>query len=249
MTDPIAEALDALVPAFESPEGNWEAIRDTASPADAVPAGRHPRRRLVRAWREQRWPRRLLVVAVALAVLAGTGVAIAAGFGAFNGISAAQNTPTGTDVLPPALLAQIEQMNAQDPSAPQLLPGTARVLGTMPDGSKVYGLTDTRGDLCLIGAVGTCGPPLSEKQPITFSAANDAPTTGSTFIAEGVAIDGVTSVSFTVTPGGGQEVTVPVERNVWIYKEPDSHGVNGHCIIAHLADGSTVNPFPEVPCP
>jgi hypothetical protein len=199
--------------------------------------------------RRARRLRPVLVAAVATAALVGAGVAIAAGLGAFNGISAAQNTPTGADVLPPALLAQIEQMNPQDPSAPQLLPDTARVLGTMPDGSKVYGLTDTRGDLCLIGAVGSCGPPLSDKQPITFSAANDAPTTGATFIAEGVAIDGVASVSFTPVPGDGAEVTVPVKNNVWVYKEPDSHAVNGHCIVAHLGDGSSVEPFPEVPCP
>jgi len=204
-----------------------------------------------RTWRRLRRP--ILVASIVATALALTGVAIADGFGAFNGISAAQNTQTGTNVLPPGLLAEIEQSNAllaKYPGAAQQLPDTARVLGTMPDGSKVYGLSDTRGDLCTISeAGGSCGPPLSNSQPITFGGANDAPTTGGTFIASGVAIDGVTSVSFTPVPGDGQEVTVPVKDNVWVYKEPDSHASNAHCIIAHMADGSTVNPFPEVPCP
>jgi hypothetical protein len=203
----------------------------------------------------------VLVVAVVVAALAGAGVGIASGFGAFNGrpgvfngFSASQHEKTGTNVLPAALVAQIKYMNAQhakiSSSLPQLLPNTARVLGTLPNGSKVYGLTDTRGDLCLVGAAaGGCGPPLSKKQPITFGAANDAPTTGATFTAEGVAIDGVTSVSFTPTPGDGKEVTVPVKHNVWVYKEPDTHADDAHCISTRLADGSTVDPFPEVPCP
>lgn len=204
-----------------------------------------------RAWRP------VLVAVVAAAALAGAGVAIAAGFGAFDGISAAQNTQVGTNVLPPAVLAQVEQMNAWDtehnqaPTArfqiPLLLPDTARVLGTMPNGSKVYGLTDTHGNLCLIGeAGGGCGPPLSEAHPITFATSNPAPTAGGEFTATGVALDGVTAVSFTVA---GKQVTVPVKNNVWVYQEPDSHADGGHCIVAHFADGSTVDPFPEVPCP
>lgn len=201
-----------------------------------------------------RWIRRPVFVAgVVVLVLALTGFAVAAGLGPFNGISAAQNTRVGTDVLPPGLLAQIEQMNATNAKlhAPDyLLPDTARVLGTMPDGSKVFGLTDTRGDLCTIGEVGGgCGPPLSTKQPISFGTANAAPTTGATFIASGVAIDGVTSVSFVPTPGDGTVVTVPVDNNIWVYKAPDSHATGAFCIVAHMADGSTVKPFPEVPCP
>jgi hypothetical protein len=218
----------------------------TAYAGPDYPRERPARRRLGRY-------RPVLLAVVAVSALAGAGVAIAAGFGAFNGISAAQNTQTGSDILPPALLAQIQQSNASvanNPAVAQQLPDTARVLGTLPDGSKVYGLSDTRGDLCTISeAGGSCGPPLSNAQPITFGGANDAPTAGGTFIASGVALDGVTSVSFTPVPGAGKEVTVPVKNNVWVYREPDSHASNAHCIAAHLADGSTVNPFPEVPCP
>jgi hypothetical protein len=126
-------------------------------------------------------------------------------------------------------------MNAQnqkDGIPQRLLPDTARVLATTPEGAKVYGLTDTHGELCLIGAVGSCGPPLSNSQPIAITGSNPSPTTGGTFTAEGVAIDGVTSVSFTVPPGDGQEVTVPVNNDFWIYTEPDSHGVDEHCVVA-----------------
>lgn len=59
-------------------------------------------------------------------------------------------------------------------------------------------------------------------------------------------MDGITSVSFRVA---GQDVTVPVKDNVWLYEQPESHATDGHCIVAHLDDGSTVDPFPEVPCP
>jgi len=202
--------------------------------------------------KRRRLRRPLLVAAVVVFALALTGVAIANGVGAFDGISAAQNTPTGADILPPGLLAQIEQMNAQNRKSgvpEQFLPDTARVLATTPAGSKVYGLTDTRGDLCLFGAAGSCGPPLSKHQPITMTGSNPSPTIGATFTTEGVAIDGVAAVSFTVAPGDGKVVTVPVKHNFYIYEEPNSHGVAEHCVVAHMADGSTVNPFPEVPCP
>lgn len=208
----------------------------------------------------RRTARRVLLVAVAAAALAGASVAIAAGFGAFDGISAAQQTQTGTDVLPQGILDTVNRLNAQatehNQSAaavaahfriPLLLPDTARVLGTMPDGSKVYGLTDTRGELCLFGeGTGSCGSPLDHSRPITLTMSNVSPTTGGTFIVQGVATDDVSSVSFTV---GGKNVTVPVEKNIYIYKEPDSHATGVHCVVAHLADGSTVDPFPEVPCP
>jgi hypothetical protein len=176
-----------------------------------------------------------------------------AGLGPFNGISAAQHAKTGSDLLPSGVLAQIKQMNAQSANAsktgfepPRLLPDSARVLGTMPDRSKVYGLTDTRGDLCLIGEVGgSCGPPLTQSRPITFGTFNRSPTTGGTFVASGVAIDGVTSVSFKVW---GKEVRVPVKNNVWVYKKRHTTAHGATCIVAHLANGSTVIPFPEVPC-
>lgn len=200
------------------------------------------------------WKGVLLVVASATALVA-TSVAIAASFGAFKGISAAQHTQVGANVLPRRILASIERQNAHSAAfrkehhtswPPSLLPNTARVLGTMPDASKVYGLTDTRGDLCLIGEIGgSCGPPLSKSRPITFGVSNRSPTTGGTLIASGVAIDGVTSVSFRIW---SKEVTAPVTNNVWIYEKPKTTAHGATCIVAHFANGSTVNPFPETPC-
>lgn len=205
--------------------------------------------------RRTSWKSALLVGASAIALVVAC-VAIAAGFGAFRGISAAQHTRVGANVLPPRILASIEHQNAHSAAyrkehhtswPPSLLPNTARVLGKMPDASKVYGLTDTRGDLCLIGEIGgSCGPLLSKSRPITFGLSNRSPTTGGTLVASGVAIDGVTSVSFRIW---SKEVTAPVKNNVWIYKNPKSTAKDATCIVAHFADGSTVSPFRGAPCP
>lgn len=81
MTDSIAEALDAFVPAFDSVEGDWQAILKAASlpsalaSADRVPVARR------RAPRRAPFARRAVRVAIALVVLAviTTGVAWAAG--------------------------------------------------------------------------------------------------------------------------------------------------------------------------
>lgn len=185
--------------------------------------------------------------------LRGFGVSTA-GLSPFNGISAAEHATTGADVLPRRILAQIKQMNAQYASASatgfqplRLLPNTARVLGRAPNGSAVYGLTDNRGDLCTFGDDGgSCGPPLSRSHPVTIGTANGSPTTGGTLIVSGVAMDGVTSLSFTVW---NKKVTVPVKNNVYLYRKPDSTAHDARCVVAHLANGSTLDPFPEVPCP
>lgn len=170
---------------------------------------------------------RRVLAAVTIAALAGAGVAVAAGSGAFGGISAAKDAQTGVSVLPSAVLARINEMNTRDASTssaiPQLLPDSARVLGTMPDGSRVYGLSNTHGDLCVVGETGGgCGAPLSMSHPITMNMSADSPTTGGTFIASGVALDGVTSVSFTLAPGNGTVVTAPVTNNVYQYELQDT---------------------------
>jgi hypothetical protein len=217
-----------------------------------------PARGALRRWRP------VLVAAVAAAALVGAGLAIADGLGAFAGISAAQNAQVGADLLPPGVLWDIKKFNAEEDVArahgesarPDLLASTARVLGTWPDGSKVYGLTNTDGDLCIIGAPnepggGGCNPPLSKSQPTTFDLVWPwHPASGNpTLAAGGVAIDGVTSISFTVEPAG-KEVTVPVTNNVWVYTEATSQPPDAHCVVAHFADGSTVDPsFPDFPCP
>jgi hypothetical protein len=49
---------------------------------------------------------------------------------------------------------------------------------------------------------------------IVAAATASATSTGGTFIASGLAVDGVTAVSFTVS---GKAVEVPVKDNVWVY--------------------------------
>lgn len=76
MTDPIAEALDAFVPAFASAEGDWQAILREATALPTTPPRRRRRHAIL--------ARRSVRIAIALAVLAlmTTGIAWAAG--AFN---------------------------------------------------------------------------------------------------------------------------------------------------------------------
>ena len=198
--------------------------------------------------------RNVLLIALVMATLVGVGVGIADGFGAFDGIGAAQHPQTGADVLDAQTLAGLQKACPSEivqtfymPSC-HLVLDSARLIGQVPSYGNVYVVTDTRGDLCTFfeGGDGSCGPPLSKSQPITFGTFNPSPTTGGTFIASGLAVDGVTAVSFTVS---GKAVQVPVENNVWVYSEPNSHAKGGQCVVAHLDDGSTVDPFPEVPCP
>ena len=198
--------------------------------------------------------RHVLLIALAVAALVGTGVAIADGIGAFDGIGAAQHPQTGADVLDAQTLAGLQKACPSETVQTFYMPfchlvlDSARLVGQVPSYGNVYVVTDTRGDLCTLfeGGDGSCGPPLSKAQPITFGTFNPSPTTGGTFIASGLAVDGVTAVSFTVS---GKAVEVPVKNNVWVYSEPNSHAKTGQCVVAHLDDGSTVNPFPEVPCP
>jgi hypothetical protein len=195
-------------------------------------------------------PRRpVLVAAVLVAALALVGVAIADGVGAFDGIGAAQRAQNGSDVLDSRVTRSCSSDGpVYDPFC-HLVPSSVRLIGTFAGGRKVFVVADTRGDLCVVDESRTiassCGPPLSRSHPITGTFANDSPTTGGEFVAGGVARDGVASVSFTVS---GRDVTVPVQDNVWLYEQAHSHATDASCIVAHLADGSTVDPFPEAPC-
>jgi len=251
VTDPIADALDRCVPAFTSAEGDWQAILNTATPARVAIADHQPAP-LMRVRGARRWSKQLLMAAAIVVALAGAGVAIADGFGAFNGISAAQGVQT------PAALQWATNIQSSCPDTPpdaaaywpqcNLVLPSARLLTTAPDGTNVYIVTDTRGDLCEGVETGwSCGPPLSAAHPITAGSSNPSPTAGGEFTAAGIALDNVTSVSFTVG-SGGPNVTVPVKDNVWIYQAPDSHASETFCVQAHLTDGSTVDPLPEVSC-
>lgn len=244
MTDPIAEVLDKLVPAFQPAEGDWQAILNaaTTTPAVTVPADR-PRNWLVRAWHTERRPRPMLVAVALLATMAVATAAIAAALGAFNGLGVAQHPRTAGDVMDPATAAYVKLNLA----GIQL--DTTRHIGQLPDGQKIYVITGTLDDLCTVvsppNAEAWCGEPLSNAHPATLytypAFNNDAATRWITF---GIALNGVTSVSFRTAPGGdpsGPEVTVPVNDNLWTYPnndEPPPYALQP--VTAHFADGTTV---------
>ena len=187
--------------------------------------------------------RALAMAAIAVAALAMAGIAIADGFGAFNGIRAAQHPQSGTDVLDPATAAYLRDLDCGEgfalkcgPMSPGLLLDSARLVGSLPDDRMLYVITNTHGDLCVVVEGPTpplsCGSGLSQSRPTTVATAFDPGT--SQRISMGVAIDGVTAVSFTAE---GNEVTVPVKDNVWAY-EGASSALDS--ITAHFENGSTV---------
>lgn len=181
--------------------------------------------------------RHVLVAAVAVAALAFAGVAIADGFGAFNGIGAAQHPQTRADVIDPATQAYMEG-GSNMPIIGNLLFDTARVIGQLQSGQNIYIITTKSNDLCFV--VGpphpewNCDDPLSQAHPSTvFLYGQDPNITPPTF---GIAVDGVTSVSF---EANGQEVTVPVKNNVWMYPG-DVFNNAMLSLTVHFIDGTTV---------
>lgn len=223
----VVAEMEQMLPLPDGGRADWN---DVLSRADL--ASTH------RSWRP------VLVTAVAVAALVGVGVAVAATFfGAFTGISAAQHPRTPADRIDPRLLAEIDNANAVRGPAGQLLPDSARLVRQLSDGTRFYAVATTDGHLCVLAAglpnntgksdaaAMGCGSPLTQGQPSTaasFQANDQTPT-----ISYGVAVDGVTSVSFSA---GGQQVTVPIQDNVWVYEgEAPEHGT----LAAHFSDGST----------
>jgi hypothetical protein len=192
----------------------------------------------------RRWFRRPLVaVVVAVVALALVGVAIADGFGAFNRISAAQHRQTPADKLDSKDLrpdCKSRPSIASESPFCHLILGSARLVRTVPVGGKLWVVTDTHGDLCVILQNGgaSCGSGLTRSQPTTitsFRLNGETPA-----ISWGVTTDDVAAVSF---PAGGRKVTVPVENNVWFYQGDDS-GLGS--MIIHFSDGSSERPQSDV---
>lgn len=191
----------------------------------------------------RRLRRPVLVAAVLVVALALTGVAIAAGLGAFNGIGAAQHRQTGVDVIDPATLAYMQARDCPGVCMPSLRPllDTFRIVGRLPGGRSIYVFTTKSDDLCYV--VGPprpesdCEDPLTREHPSTVFAYTQG---GEPYTLVGIALDGVTSVSF---QEGGQEVTVPVKDNVWTYQTragDDAFYDAGSDLAAHFADGTTI---------
>jgi hypothetical protein len=227
----ITSELEQMLPLSDGSRADWS---DVLRRADAAGASRLWHRGLSPTG-QLRW-RPVLVAAVVVTALVGVGVAIAAGFGAFNGISAAQHPPTAADKLDPAVAASI----ASSDNSLGLEADSARFVTQLADGVRIYAVATKTGELCVLAerlpnnngkndaAAMGCGSPLTQSQPTTGQSfqANEATPP----INYGIALDSVTAVSFMA---GGQEVTVPVKNNVWAYE-----GAIGS-ITAHFKDGST----------
>lgn len=174
--------------------------------------------------------KRLLVATVAVAALAGAGVGIAAGLGAFNGpgpfsgVSAAQRLPTAAEERVAASLGLRLPVSG-------VKAGSVRFVAQRY-GIRIYAAASTTGRLCVIAyqplSHGTFSeevscPRLSHKIPIFIGIDNTS---------VGIALDNVTAVSFMA---GGQEVTVPVKNNAWAYQ---GNAVK-FPLTVHFPDGST----------
>jgi hypothetical protein len=221
---------------------------------------------------KRRARQRRILIALAVLLLAGlaAGLTLAlrsptggAGGGghlaAFRGIGAAQHAQTAADVLPPKILVRIKQVN------PPLRPETARFLGRLPD-EAVFVLPNAAGQLCYVEpyeAPGSdpssaflfsegCSRPLGRSQPIwVMDSSVSGNFTGYIQTIAGVAMGGVTSVSFSVA---GKAMTLPVKNNFFASERhlPGTHTVDSTtysinsskysiaCVVAHLADGPTV---------
>jgi hypothetical protein len=230
----IAFELEQMLP---FPDGRREDWSDVLRRAGVADPGHLWHRSLARAER-RRW-RPVLVAVVVVAALAGVGVAIAAGFGAFDGIGAAQHAPTAADKLDPAVGALV----AANGNPLGLEVDSARFVMQLADGVRVYAVATKEGELCALAerlqnnngnrdaAAMGCGSPLAQSRPTTVASfqANEATPP----ITYGVALDSVTAVSFIA---GGQEVTVPVKNNVWAY-EGDNSAIGS--LTVHFHNGST----------
>jgi hypothetical protein len=129
--------------------------------------------------------------------------------------------------------------------------GTARRVGQLSGGQNLYVLarSGANDNLCfVIGSPGpewSCSNTLSRRHPSTALVYTQG---GKPWSTVGIALDGVTAVSFKVGGPelggheiGGHEVTVPVKNNIWRYTSNDSLslGQASWLLTAHFADGTT----------
>lgn len=192
--------------------------------------------------RPRSFRRSVVVLASLVVVLLGTvGAGIAASMGAFDGLHAAQHPLGVTDVFDPATADYVKTHLAG------IQIETARHVGELPDNQKVYVITGTQNDLCTVlqppNATAWCGAPLSKEHPATLYAYPLSDGTHiSSWIAFGVALDGVTSITFqpSETAGStGPDVTVPVKDNLWVHEGHDQPGIL-QPVTARFVDGTTV---------
>jgi hypothetical protein len=150
---------------------------------------------------------------------------IAGGGLGLHRIAAAQHPRTRADRLDPSLLAT--------PGPALLEPRSSRLLRRLPHGERVFAVAGMRGETCAVVE------PASELGCSRLT--RDVPTTIVSFKANpasptvsfGVALDGITAVSWSAGKQG--EVTVPVRHNAWVHLGNASFV---HFTV-HFADGRT----------
>jgi hypothetical protein len=211
-----------------------------AGPAD-------PRVRAKRSGLRRFRPVLVFVIAVVAFVIAS--VAIADGLGAFNGIGAAHHPRTGADEISPSIKADMGYGSQPVPRGLDF--GTTRRIGQLPSGQNVYVIAPTRGNgtFCFVigrpGPEWNCSATLSRRHPSTAIVYTGD---GKPWTTVGIALNGVTSVSFKVggpehggKESGGHIVTVPVKHNLWTYRSHDelSLAQASWLLTAHFADGTT----------
>jgi hypothetical protein len=186
--------------------------------------------------------RRFLVYSVLAVAIVVSGVALAGSLNPLSGIGAADHRQTAGDALDQGVQAQLHADLAPPRGVDQIggrLTASARLMGTLPSGRKVYVVPTSKGRLCVVvaGLAESCGSPLTQAEPVTFTTVWGHP--GEPAYAYGVARDGVESVSFNAD---ARRITVPVEHNLFAYEsEPRDSPAAFGAITVTLADG-TVQP-------
>jgi hypothetical protein len=184
--------------------------------------------------------RRLLGYAVIAVGIIISGVAVAGSLDPLSGIGAADHPRTPADTLDAQVRAQLRADLVPPGGIDQIggrLTGSSRFVGTLPSGKRVYVVPTTKGRLCVVlaGSAESCGSPLTQNEPVTFTIVWDGP--GDRGYAYGVARNGVVSVSFNA---GARRVTLPVEHNFFAYEtEPRDSPPGFGAVTVTLADGTT----------
>jgi hypothetical protein len=191
-----------------------------------------------------RWP--VLICALALVVVGSaiSGVAIAGAWDPLAGIGAADRPAEPTDALSAAAKEQLRRSDLPAGSIDQIgtrLVDEARMLGELPDGTKVYALPTSKDKLCIVAAerASSCHDPVTHDRPITFTISKVGPL--SPHVIWGATADDVVSVSFVVA---ALPVTVPVRNNFFAWEgQPTAKLATVSSAIVTFADGTTAPAF------
>lgn len=159
----------------------------------------------------------------------------------FQGISAVARPTGGQSTLDPTTSAEIQSLSADHAGtalAAQIL-SEARALPTTVNGNKIWLIPTKTGELCLFFRdLEGCTQLMSRRSPAMFVVNGADASAGGGATAFGVAMDGVTSVSFTV---GDKPQSVPVTQNVFEFQGVPGTSVADFSVpVVTFADGTSV---------